>query len=56
MMAMILEALATFGFLFVLAIIGGIAVIALALVWAILEDKSNKKKGINRYYKGHRRG
>ena len=56
MRAMILEALATFGFLFIISAIGGMVVVALALVWATIEDKRNKKKNLNRYYKGYRRG
>lgn len=56
MMTMILEALATFGFLFVISAIGGLIVVALALVWATIEEKRNKKKNLNRYYRGYRRG
>lgn len=56
MMTTIFEALATFGFLFVTAAIGGIMVVALVLVWDTIKEKRQKKKDINRYYKGYRRG
>ena len=56
MMATILEALATFGFLFVTSAIGGIIVVALVLVWDTIKEKRDEKKNANRYYKGYRRG
>lgn len=56
MMAIIIEALATFGFLFVTAAIGGIMVVALVLLWATIKEKRDEKKNANRYYRGYRRG
>jgi hypothetical protein len=56
MMTTILEALATFGFLFVTSAIGGIIVVALVLAWETIKEKREKKKNANRYYKGYRRG
>lgn len=56
MMTIILEALATFAFLFVISAIGGLIVVALVLGWTTIKEKIDKKREANRYYKGYRRG
>ena len=56
MMGIIIEVLATIGFLAGMSIIGAIIVIGLALVWATIETKREKKAKQNCYYRGYRRG